>query len=198
VTTRYIAMVPVTESCTECDGSGWIGPPYAAGSVERSAWSLGDCAACEGKGNIVGVGDEQPAPERLFVERDAAKAAPYGGATSVLAVNLDDLERVEPPESHEERYQRCERIMLAAAAEVERLRPHVEQGAAEPPPPTLPVSHVRLSFKPSGRSVFSESICCVEVLTQGAWIEVGQAMTRVSGQTMAFPVSEAAAKRGTP
>lgn len=133
MTRRYIAMVPMAVMCTACDGSGWIGHPYAAGSAERSAWSLGDCAACEGKGNV--IGDQQPIAD-LYSECDFAKSAPYGGATSVLAVDIDDLERVDPPESDEERYMRCERIAQAAWAEVERLRPVVEHGLA-PRPPTL-------------------------------------------------------------
>ena len=54
--------------------------------------------------------------------------------TAILAVDPSDLERVLPPETDDERYQRCERIGTAMLAEAMRLEPYVRKGERAPEP----------------------------------------------------------------
>ena len=115
MTRRYIAMVPDYTDCKLCGGYGF---------EQESEFT---CPTCGGSGSR----EDGVYPYRELGEDRAD--VPASITRAILAVNLDDLERVDPPESDEERYMRCERIMIAAAAEVDRLRPVVEHGALSKP-----------------------------------------------------------------
>jgi hypothetical protein len=186
--TRYIAMVPQSKPCPNCNGTGETAGdgsqiPDDFGSEEvladfAAVEGLADCAECRGIGRVPTI-DLRPVAtnhgEKLYGTPGAARKVARArldamrglerSNAQVRAVNLDDLERVDPPESDEERFQRCERIMLAAAAEVERMRASVESnGQVQAKPPTLAVSHVEL--------VTIERSIIVRVKIDGQWLEL--------------------------